>query len=246
MLLALQGSVLEPRGDHLVVRTPADPLFRWGNFLLLREPVAPGAGESWLRTFRREFPDTGHRALGVDGTDGRTGEVTGSGLTVERSTVLTAAGVHPPPHPHPDAEFRMLHSEADWHAAAQLKIDNNVREPPAQHRIFARRRISAMRALQDAGHGGWFGAFLDGRMVTGLGLFTDGSGLGRFQSVDTHPEYRNRGLAGTLVYTASRYALRELGVRTLVMVADPDDVAIRVYRSVGFTGTETQTRLESR
>ena len=32
----------------------------------------------------------------------------------------------------------------------------------------------------------------------------------------------------------------ELGAETLVMVADPDYVAIRVYRSVGFDGTETQ------
>ena len=42
----------------------------------------------------------------------------------------------------------------------------------------------------------------------------------------------------------SRYGLGELGARTLVMVADPDYLAIRVYRSVGFTGSETQLQAE--
>jgi len=42
------------------------------------------------------------------------------------------------------------------------------------------------------------------------------------------------------VHAASRYALDEMGAETLVMVADPDYVAIRIYRSVGFEDTETQ------
>ena len=40
-----------------------------------------------------------------------------------------------------------------------------------------------------------------------------------------------------------RYAFDERGARTLVMVADPDYLAIRVYRSVGFDDTEVQTQL---
>jgi hypothetical protein len=34
--------------------------------------------------------------------------------------------------------------------------------------------------------------------------------------------------------------LTEGGARTLVMVADPDYLAVRIYRSVGFKDTETQ------
>jgi predicted GNAT family acetyltransferase len=56
----------------------------------------------------------------------------------------------------------------------------------------------------------------------------------------THPDLRGRGLCGTLVHHAGRYGFDELGVHTLVMVADPDYLAIRIYHSVGFTGTETQ------
>jgi predicted GNAT family acetyltransferase len=68
----------------------------------------------------------------------------------------------------------------------------------------------------------------------------DGKGLARFQNVQTSPEDRGRGLAGTLVHHASTYGLTQGGARTLVMVADPDYLAVRIYRSVGFNDTETQ------
>ena len=81
--------------------------------------------------------------------------------------------------------------------------------------------------------------FLDGTLVSQLGLVTTEPGLARYQSVETHPAARRRGLAGTLVWHAGATALTS-GTRTLVMVAEPEDAAIRVYRSVGFTVTEPQ------
>jgi predicted GNAT family acetyltransferase len=79
-----------------------------------------------------------------------------------------------------------------------------------------------------------------------MGLFRAGSGLARFQSVETRPEARGRGLAGTLVHHVSGYGFAELEARTLVMVADPAYLAIRVYRSVGFAETESQLQAERR
>ena len=73
-----------------------------------------------------------------------------------------------------------------------------------------------------------------------LGVFSDGSGIARYQNVETHPASRRHGLAGTLVWQAGRWTLDQLGARTLVIVADPGAGAIRVYRSVGFAGTESQ------
>ena len=103
-------------------------------------------------------------------------------------------------------------------------------------------RAAAQRALTEAGHGAWYGAFLGGALVAQLGLITGISGLARYQSVETHPGARRRGLAGTLVWHAAATALAG-GTSTLVMVADPEDVAIRVYRSLGFTVTEPQLGL---
>jgi GNAT superfamily N-acetyltransferase len=246
MLLTLQGSSIEERESHLIVRTPDNPTHHWGNFLLLAQPPEPGTASSWRDAFQREFPNATHLALGVDGTRGETGdedELTAANLHVQRNTVLTAEAVCPPPRPNRDAEFRMLGGDEDWSAALALKEAGNVRFEPAEYHDFARRKLTAMRRLQERGFGAWFGAFSDGRLVSALGVFSDGTDIARFQSVDTRPAYRRRGLAGTLVYTAGEYALARLGARNLVIVADPTYVAIRVYRSVGFTGTETQVQL---
>ncbi|MYW06480.1 GNAT family N-acetyltransferase [Streptomyces sp. SID3343] len=247
MLLALQGSRIERRDRYLVVRTPDNPTFHWGNFILL--PGAPAAGtvQPWVRAFHREFPDAGHIALGVDGVDGAAGdpaELATADLTAATNTVMTASEVRPPARPNLRADVRMLAGDEDWRQALALKSAANEDFPPAAHREFARRKLAAMRTLQDGGFGGWFGAFDEGRMVAGLGLFTDGSGLARYQNVATHPDHRNRGLAGTLVHAAAAHAVAHFGARRFVMVADPDYVAIRLYRALGFTDAEKQIQLE--
>jgi GNAT superfamily N-acetyltransferase len=244
MMLTLQGAVIEDRGDHLVVATPSQPTFHWGNFLLFAAaPADAGELGRWQRLFTAEFPDATHQSFGVDTVDGSVGDtqvLADADLIAELSVVLTAADVHPPARANARARLRMLESDDDWAQALDLQLAVNEAYDDDGYRVFAQRRNEAMRVLQNAGHGGWFGAFDEDRLVSSLGVFGATGGLARYQSVQTHPDYRNRGLAGTLVHHAGRYALTVLGARTLVIVADPDHVASRVYRSVGFDGTETQ------
>jgi ribosomal protein S18 acetylase RimI-like enzyme len=65
-------------------------------------------------------------------------------------------------------------------------------------------------------------------------------GLARYQDVETDPAARRRGLAGTLVWHAGRFAAEKLGASTLVIVADPAEGAIRVYRNCGFADAQRQ------
>jgi predicted GNAT family acetyltransferase len=95
------------------------------------------------------------------------------------------------------------------------------------------------RRLAEAGRGAWFGAFLDGRIVADLGVYRDPDlPLARFQSVGTHPDFRRRGICGTLVQQASAFALSRMAVETLVMLADEEYHAARIYESVGFRPVE--------
>jgi hypothetical protein len=248
MMLRLQGSTITDQGTCLAVRTPSNPTYWWGNFILYAQPPAAGDPGRWLAHFAAEFPEAGHLAFGVDGTHGVTGaaeELIGLGLSLEVSTVLTARAVREPPRPNRDAEYRPLISDEDWAAAVAVEVAN--REDDGDERdvaAFEALRMQSRRRLADSGHGAWFGGFLDGRLVTSLGIFTDGSGIARFQSVNTLSSARGRGLAGTTVYHAARYGLTELGADTLVIVADQDAVAARVYRSVGFADSEAQVQFE--
>ena len=65
-------------------------------------------------------------------------------------------------------------------------------------------------------------------------------GLARYQDVETDPAARRRGLAGTPVWRAGRYAREAFGVHTLVIVADPAEAAIRLYRACGFADAQSQ------
>ncbi|MGH3165131.1 MAG: hypothetical protein ACRDN0_04445, partial [Trebonia sp.] len=198
----LEGSVVEDRGDHLVIRSPDNPTFWWGNFLLIPE-LKPGQAAGWLERFAAEFPDAGHVVIGVDETDSAAidpAELIAAGLELSSNTVLTAGGLKPPPRPNTEAVFRTLDGDDDWRQAARLRAA--VSEGMAgSDPEFLRARLQGERAMIEKGGGSWFGAFLDGELASQLGIVPDAStGLARYQNVETRPSARRRGLAGTLVW----------------------------------------------
>jgi ribosomal protein S18 acetylase RimI-like enzyme len=239
-LLRLAGSELEEHDDHIVVRTPGNPTYWWGNFVLLDRPPTVDELPAWMELAAATYPTSWHVAFGVDGTAGTRDDLAvfaAAGLTAETSSVMTATAVHDPPRPNRDATYRPLTSDDDWHQQIELGIAGE-HEDGGQHFVVA--KTAAERVLSARGIGAWWGAFVGDRLMASMGLFAVSPGLARFQSVKTHPDARGRGLAGTLVHEVSRFGFDELGAQTLVMVADPDYLAIRVYRSVGFEDTETQ------
>jgi predicted GNAT family acetyltransferase len=178
-----------------------------------------------------------------DGVVGSDEELKAAGFEIERSTVMTATEVREPDRPNDTSQYRFLSGDGDWEQLVELTLTSATMEVDDGYREFNRRRVAADRALCDAGHARWFGAFDGDRLQASLGLASDGSGVARFQSVQTHPDDRGRGIASTLVHRASRYGFDELGAHTLVMVADPSYHAIRIYRALGFGDNEVQLQL---
>ena len=248
-LRVLEGAEVSDRGGYLVVRSPDNPEFWWGNFLILPGRPEPGSAVAWLARFAAEFPAARHVALAVDAAGPVPAEPAipvpadfpAAGLEAERSTVLTAASVTPPPRPAEQAGIRPLKSDADWQASLDLGVRCFGAEGSQEYLI---RRNAARRRLIRAGRGAWFGAFGGGRLLAQLGVCDAGDGRARYQDVETDPAARRRGLAGTLVWHAGLYAHEVLGAARLVIVADPGAEAIRVYRSCGFADAETLVTFE--
>jgi GNAT superfamily N-acetyltransferase len=238
-LRAYAGGEVEDRGDHLVVRTPENPTFYWGNFLLLAAPPSAASVEHWVAVFEDAFPEAEHRTFGVDGCHGTLDDLSGfreAGLGVDVSSVLATDALAAAP-PVDGAQLRPLESDADWEQRIELALtDTDL----VGGRQFATRRARAERALVEAGHGVWWGAFVDDALASTLGVFVAASGLARYQDVQTHPDHRGRGLCTALVHASGHHALTELGARRLVIVADPDADAVRIYRRAGFRDRETQ------
>jgi ribosomal protein S18 acetylase RimI-like enzyme len=244
-LARLAGSEVEDHGEYVAVRTPDNPDYYWGNYLLL--PHAPTADEvpEWEALFARTFPQCRHRSYGVataHGTRDDLAAFAAAGLETDASSVMTATAVHEPPRPNREATYRRLTGDEDW--AQQLELWSAGEEEAAPD--FVRAKVAAERRMAESGTGAWWGAFVGDRLLSSMGLFAASPGLARFQQVQTHPDARGRGLAGTLVHRVSRYGFEDLGATTLVMVADPEYLAIRVYRSVGFEDTETQLQAQRR
>lgn len=241
-----EGEILE-REAYTVIRTPKNPSYRWGNFLLFKRAPTSADLEPWLAAFTLEHPTASHVALGWDDPE-NVGDVTmftKAGFDFDQSIVMTAKAVHAPPKVNTDCQIRILEN-TDWLEWVDMECAVNDALPDSEredgdYRTFVERKGAEMQRMSAAGHGHFWGAFLENKLAASLGLFF-WQGVGRFQWVGTHPEFRRRGLCGTLVHHVAKLGLEK--VQTLVMVADPEYVAAGIYESVGFKPTEKQFQLE--
>jgi len=247
MLRSFQSEVVE-KLEYIVIRTPQNPSFRWGNYLIFQQPPQAGDLERWKAIFAQEIggpPVINHVLLAWDGVVGQQGaaqEFVQAGFSLEESLALTAKSVNPPPKLNRQCEVRALESDAAWEEWLELALASMAAEPPDKregrgYRAYLEKTILERQGMIAAGWGQWFGAYLDGKLGSSMGLFIR-QGLGRFQSVDTHPEFRRQGLAGTLLYHVAQKGFLEMGAEDLVIVADENYFAKNIYASVGFGPTE--------
>ena len=261
LIFARFDGLVTELGNYLRVLTPTNPTYWWGNFLLFRHAPAADDFGRWMALFDEQIaspqPASRHRAFGVDVRErpALLPEFAAAGFVLNETTVLTLARdqLVEPRQPLPAAaEFRVLDLPRDGPAVVdkQVVVDD-ARHEPAGYRLFAQRQMDRYAAMQHAGLGHWFGLVVPVRgravLAASCGLFHDparNDGLGRFQYVSTHPAWRRRGLCTALVQATCRHGFEAMGLRTLVMVADPADVAIGVYESVGFRRGASSWQLE--
>jgi len=113
------------------------------------------------------------------------------------------------------------------------------REGVERHREFQRRQVARQHRAIAAGNGLWVGArSRDGLLVASLGVLRVDGGLGRYQHVDTHPDWRRQGICSRLLFEGAQLARERLGVDTLVIAADREYHALDLYRKVGFEDRE--------
>ena len=245
------------RPDYLLIRTPQNPTFWWGNFLLFDRAPREGDAAVWMTAFEREIahhqPESRHIAFGVDapGPIELPADFAALGLTPFQGAVLTLTpGQLKPPRKAIGETWRIrplrLPDEGVQAAKLQVAADIDGHEPGG-YLLFRERQMLRYGSFESAGLGHWFGVFappgsagndsLEELLVADCGLFRDGFGphaLGPFQFVSTHPAWRRRGLCSALIHAVCRHGFEVMGLSSLVIIADPGYVAIHLYEALGF------------
>jgi len=228
------GSTIEDRGDHLLVRTPANPDFHWGHCLFVTDADSVDDAGRWLRIFESAFPGAGWVAIGLITMPADESAWLARGLDLEQDDVLTTRIV-PRQTPLPQGyAVRRLDGE-DWARSVARSVAENSRtleEEPLSFERFATAQAQARRALSGREVGASFGAFRGEDLVAELGIVRCGK-TARYQNVGTDQDHRRRGLASHLLGVAARWAAGR-GCDRWVIVTEATNPAGRVYRSVGF------------
>jgi GNAT superfamily N-acetyltransferase len=233
-ILRHTGSTIEDHGDHLVVRSPHNPGFHWGNCIFVTDDGAVDDARRWVEAFRLAFPDAAWVAIGLPRMPADRDAWTERGVNPEWDDVLSTDTMPLQTPLAPPYSARPL-SGADWEHSALRAVQENERTgeyEPRAHERFVRAQIQTRRDLCDRGIAEFFGAFTDGVLVADLGIVRCGS-IARYQSVGTDVEHRRRGLAAHLLGLAARWA-GERGCSQWVIITEATNPAGRVYRRVGF------------
>jgi len=256
MIHRYDGGILEEYDDCIVLKSPQRPNYWWGNMLLLPQAPQTGDYERWESLFTDKFPKTmKHRVYSWDinpddamkPVRGEDSAFLANGFNRQDDEVLAVQkeGLHTPKFITDNLEVRPLESSEDWAEVLELNVTcREARFKDANsYREFRRKQLEKYQRMQADDIGAIFGGFIDGKMVADMGLFIE-NGLGRFQHVETHPAYRKRGIAGSMVHQISEWGFTKRNAETLVLIADPQGPAVKLYKSLGYALQEIGYALE--
>jgi GNAT superfamily N-acetyltransferase len=237
MFAAMDGEVI-PRERYVVVRTPSNPTFYWGNFLVLRDtPTVDGIAD-WLACFERELPGAGHRLFVTDDPHAETFDVTPFqtlGFIPDETSLLRFSGASPVSSEWGCAPLR----SHMWEEALAL-LDRSMTPKNAledRYRAFLRIQMGRYRRLVERGLGQWFGVVAEDRLVGTCGIF-EHEGLCRFQTVAVDEAWRRKGIATSMVSAVARYASERWPNEPILIGAGSDSDAERIYMRAGFERAE--------
>lgn len=226
---------------YWVIRTPDNPSFWFGNYVLFKHAPQPGDLPRWREIHHRVFGSSlNHMVLGWDEPEpGSIQQFLDAKLIPSHGIALSLQAPPSGTRINPDLEIRALVEQSEWDAMLrqQIQIDRDDFAYPEDAGVFRTKQMVASKRMTDEGHGNWWGAFLNDQLVGGMGLYFDAAkSIGRFQYVTTAAAHRRKRVCSTILDHAVRHAFATVNPQTLVISTDAEDnnPAIPTYRNFGF------------
>jgi GNAT superfamily N-acetyltransferase len=232
---------IEEFPTHWVIRTPSNPSFWFGNYILFRNAPQPADLATWLGIHAAAFSLTlNHITLGWDLPEpGEIQQFLDVGFRASHGISLSMSSYEGEVTINPNLQIRPLQTDAEWEAmvAQQIRIDSEDFHYPEDAGTFRRQQMVSSREMAQEGRGDWWGAFLGLELVGGMGLYFDeAQTIGRFQYVTTDSRHRRQRVCTTLLDHIVRYAFSTVDPEVLVISTDAEETnhAIPTYRNFGF------------
>jgi GNAT superfamily N-acetyltransferase len=137
-------------------------------------------------------------------------------------------------------DIRPVSDEADWQAYVALhdvdwrEYRDRIESPYDEKTAEAMMRS---RQLKSPPVRYWL-AYIDGEPRAYCASWSGVDGVGQVEDLFTHPDFRHRGLATTLIHRCVA-ACRAEGAGPVIIVADPTDTPKRMYAALGFRPVAT-------
>ncbi len=239
------GTVTD-KGDYIVVHTPSNPGYYYGNYLVFNKPPGKNDYEKWMALFKKEIYDKNHsnhvlfRWDTIIGDTGYVSKFKENNFDIEENILLSTHVVNQPLHYNTEITIRVLKTDSEWEMAINNQIlcrDENTSGSLPDFTKFKQKQFEQYRLMCKNKLCEWFGVFIKDQLVADMGVFLV-NGAGHFDNVGTAPEFRRQGICGSAIYKISKQYLDSKKAHTLMMVADENYHAARIYESVGFQPNE--------
>jgi ribosomal protein S18 acetylase RimI-like enzyme len=247
LIFARNESEIVERESYMAIKTPANPGFHWGNYLIFKKAPQGQDIDTWKMLFKKEFPyydQIKHYVFAWDEPSPPADEeYLAHKMELEKSIALVATELIKPKHYNDSIIVRPLTTPEEWDLSDLLQTQSRPDIYNYNEFLeFKKNQSKSYQNLEKENRGHRFGAFLDGKLVADLGIFHEDR-IARYQNVVTHPDFRRQGICATLVYESGKYIMNETKIDKMVMVADPDYHAAKIYESVGFQPKEESYNL---
>ncbi len=171
-VLRHSGSLITDHGDHVVVRTPQNPDFHWGNCVFVLDERTVADADRWVEVFTAAHPEADWVAVGLIVEPDDATAWAAHGVAIEGEDVLTT---REPPITKPLAAGYIVRRIAgdDWEQVVAAEVADNALTgayDPALHERFARAQTALRCRLSDTDVAAFFGAFADGVLASSLGI----------------------------------------------------------------------------
>jgi hypothetical protein len=242
--LSLASRIFD-RGDLLVIQTPGNPTYYYGNFLIFLEPPSPERKAHWEAIFEREFfaqPESKHRLFAWDHaklsppTDGRTIEAfVHDGYEYHADIVMSARSVGTPPAETNNMQLRQLQHDPEWDQLVEVVGLASARYSTDRDSIrrYAVRKVTTWKRIVDRQRGVLMGC-INGGVVEAFGLLMWQDRIGVVVEDYSRDDQLDNWLS--LIHGAASYGLNQLNLTQVIVETAPR--LRRALEGLGFVAVE--------